>query len=230
VSKIVSVLLPTRGRVKKLAESLESLERTVTNIADVEVLVRVDIDDPTTFDFLTKQPHKFDLGVIHGPRGNGYADLHLMYNRLCEVSKGRFLFLWNDDATMLTPGWDVEIGRHDDGKPCYVTSKLVDSRGRDNWLFPIVHRTWFEATGHFSMSPHNDTYVYNAFRPFPQLFRPSNVTIQHHALELIKQNDQTSADAQKWWPTTKKDWDSPQVQQALASDIAKLRGLVNKDP
>ena len=151
-----------------------------------------------------------------------------MYNDMCVLAQGRFLFLWNDDAVMLTPGWDLEIERHDDGKPCYLMSGLVDGRGRDNYLFPIVHRSWYDVTGHFSMSAHNDTYVYAAFAPYPQLFRSTNISIQHDALQLIKNGDKTSEDAKKWWPTTKKMFDSPSVQAALADDTKKLAELVKQ--
>jgi len=167
----------------------------------------------------------FDIKVTAGPRGNGYADLHLMYNRLCLDSQGSFLFLWNDDVTMMTVGWDDMLAQHDDGRACYVTSKVADTRGRDSFLFPIVHRSYYEALGHFSRSPHNDTYIYSVFKPYPEAFRHADITVYHHALQI---DDATGQDARKWWPKTKSDWDSRDVQEALAQDTIKLGELLKR--
>jgi hypothetical protein len=210
---------------------LEKSLRSLIDLADlklnqdIEIIVKCDDDDVATSRWLESHPELYSV-YTSGPRGNGYADLHLMYNQMCVLSRGKFLFLWNDDAVMLTPGWDLEIAQHDDGKPCYLLNGLVDGRGRDSFLFPIVHRSWYEVTGHYSASPHNDTYIYNAFRPFPQLFRLTNINIQHDALQNL--NDLTSKEAQKWWPVTKKGWDSPEVQNALAEDIKRLGELVKQ--
>jgi hypothetical protein len=225
---LATVLLPTRGRPDSLARSLESLESYVTYPEDVEIWIRVDNDDKATQDFLdARGRRKILVHRVVDFRGNGYADLHLMYNQLCQNAEGRFLFLWNDDALMLTNGWDRELVKHDDGKPCYLRSGISDGRGRDSHLFPIVHRSWYDTCGHFSMSPHNDTYIYNAFAPYPQLFRHTNITVRHNALEMLA--DTTSQEAQRWWPTTKKGWDSPEVQNALRSDITKLGELVKQN-
>lgn len=229
VDRLVTVMVPTRNRVPLLEKSLQSLLNTADLELNkqIEITVRHDDDDEATSRFLMNNPQLWST-VVHGPRGRGYADLHLMYNEMCVLARGRFLFLWNDDAEMLTPGWDLEIARHDDGKPCYLTSKLVDGRGRDEYLFPIVHRSWYDVTGHFSMSPHNDTYVVAAFKPYPQLFRPTEISVKHNALDLIRQGDPTSEEARKWWPTTKAQWGSPEVQQALEADTVKLGELVKQ--
>jgi len=225
VSKLVSVMVPSRNRVPLLQRSLETIAKLAQDTTRVQVIVRTDDDDTGTHDWLRAHPDLVNT-VCVGPRGRGYADLHNMYTDMCQNAQGRFLFLWNDDAEMMTTHWDEEIAKHDNGKPCYLLSGLQDTRGRDSYLFPIVHRSWFEATGRFSASPHNDTYIFHAFKPYPQLFLATGITIKHHALQLL--HDQTSREAQQWWPVTKKGWDSPEVQNALAMDTAKLGQLVKQ--
>lgn len=224
-SPLVTVMVPSRGRVQLLERSLLSLRSMAKDPSRVQVVARVDADDRATVEFVNTRKDLVS-NVITAPRGRGYADLHLMYNDMCKLAQGRFLFLWNDDATLVSHDWDEDLARFDDGKICYINSNLNDGRGRDVYLFPIVHRSWYDTTGHFSMSPHNDTYVYNAFCGFPQLFRHSGITIRHDALQLL--HDTTSREAQQWWPTTKSGWNSPEVQNALATDIAKLRELVKQ--
>lgn len=227
-ARLVSLLLPTRGRVEKLEESLRSLEETVSCAADVEVLIRADEDDIATVQHLAISRYKFHVGVFVGPRHNGYADLHTYYNELCEFANGRFLFLWNDDATMVTEGWDLQLATHDVDKLCYVKSRIRDGRGRDRWLFPIVHRSYYELLGHFSLSAHNDTYVYSVFSNFPATFCDTDITIHHHALENLKQKDTTTLEAKQWWSTTKALWDSEEVQNGLRADVQKVHELLKQ--
>lgn len=222
------MLLPTRGRLKKLDESLSSLEATVSSSSNIEVVARVDEDDVQTLDFLRSNPRTFDVSIIVGSRGNGYADLHLMYNAMCARARGRFLFLWNDDAVMKTADWDLELAKHDDGKLCYLRSKVSDSRNRDSFLFPIVHRSYYDTLGHFSLSPHNDTYVHSVFTRLPGTFRGTNIVVDHRALELLQENDQTSVEASSCWPATKADWGSDRVQNGIADDSTKLAELLKQ--
>jgi len=219
-SKLVSVMVPTRRRTALLKRSLESLRATcdLPFNDQIEVIVRCDDDDKETQEFLMENKDLWTT-LVHGPRGAGYADLHVMYNEMCHLATGRFLFLWNDDAIMLTPGWDLELARHDDGKLCYLTSGLHDGRGRDQFLFPIVHRSYYDVLGVFSRSAHNDTYVYSVFKHFPYTFRSTEITIQHDALQI---NDVTSMEAKSHWHHTKSHWDSLEVQQGLATDVARL--------
>lgn len=223
---VVSVMVPSRGRVELLKRSLESLLNTCDLALNrqVEIIVRVDDDDKETERFLLHNTHLFTT-MITGSRGKGYADLHNMYNEMCRMARGRFLFLWNDDATMLTPGWDLEIAAHTDDKLCYLRSWVADTRGRDQFLFPIVHRSFYDVLGHFSLSAHNDTYIFAALKRWPELFRNTNIVIQHHALET---HDQTSVEAKACWDETKTKWDGPEVQDGLAEDIDRLEWLLKQ--
>jgi len=225
---LVSVLVPTRNRVKLLEKSLRSLKDNarLDFKQKIEIIIKLDEDDVATQNWVIQNNAELWTTLLPGPRGRGYADLHVYYNDMCRLARGEFLFLWNDDAEMLTPGWDLEINRQLDGKPCYLQSEVSDIRGRDAFLFPIVHRSWYDSCGHFSMSPHNDTYVFNAFIKYPQLFRKTAIVVRHAALQNL--HDITSLEARGWWPTTKRGWGSPEVQDSLASDIKRLGELVKQ--
>lgn len=224
MSKLVTLMLPTRGRFESFSRSMASLRDTASDFSDVEVLARIDDDeaDPDRY-------AKLVSNLIVGPRGRGYADLHLMYNEMCAKAQGRFLFLWNDDAVMLGKNWDDELRRFDNGKLCYIMTTLSDKRGKHqrNNYFPIVHRSYYDELGHFSLSAHNDTYIWEAMKDLPVMWE-SNIHIMHNALTLIAENDQTSKEAMACWPETKSTWVKPEVQVPLATDKAKLRELYKR--
>ena len=99
---MISVLVPSRERPELLARSLDSLGE-----GDLEVLVRVDEDDPRLEGY-SRFP-----GLIVGPR-HGYRRLNHYYNELAERARGDWLLLWNDDSFMETPDW-IDIVRSFDG-------------------------------------------------------------------------------------------------------------------
>jgi len=145
-----------------------------------------------------------------GQRGNGYADLHLMYNELCSHSTGRLLFLWNDDAMMLTPGWDEKLVPFDVGKLCYlnvgvdVGSKAPQS-DKGDLSFPIVHRTYYDVLGHYSPWAHNDTYVYWVLQPFfgHGIHHESGINVRHLIHDYLATGDATSVEGRNMHPQTR---------------------------
>ena len=219
MSFLVSVLVPSRGRVEQLKKSLESLLATCDLALgkQLEIIIRIDNDDRETENFLLSHPQLFTT-MIHGHREKGRADLHHMYNEMCRLARGRFFFMWSDDATMLTPGWDLEIAQHDDGKLCYLRSSVDDSRGRDQFLFPIVHRSYYDVLGHFSRSSHNDMYVFSALKSWPNVFRNTDIVINQRVLSA---NAEVHAAANALW-------DGDEIQAGLQEDVRRIDWLLKQ--
>ena len=55
--KLVSVLIPTRKRVKLLKECLDSLNTKTQDKSLVEILLKIDTDDQETIDFIQQYKH-----------------------------------------------------------------------------------------------------------------------------------------------------------------------------
>lgn len=112
----VSVLVPTRGRVRRLRTMIASFDATTGNSPNAELVFRVDDDDAETRDFLFAWGgHK----VIVGPRYQGYRSMPIFFNELYRASTGDVLMCGNDDMVFKTPGWAplilAEANRHEDG-------------------------------------------------------------------------------------------------------------------
>jgi len=89
----------------------------------------------------------------------GYRNLHVYVNELSARATGDWLFLWNDDALMTTPGWDEEIAKFN-GQMVVVNPQTNHGNHQfGNCIFPIIPKRMFDLLGHFSLSNHNDTYV-----------------------------------------------------------------------
>lgn len=143
---MISVLCPTRLRPDRLADSLESLQKTGIR-GNYEVLLAVDPDDLTDYEL-------FDVDqVIRFGERPGYGRLHEYYNELARSARGEWLMLWNDDCVMTTDRWDQIIEAE---SPALV---LAPHSHHDPLItLPIIPRAWTIACGHYAELLHVDSW------------------------------------------------------------------------
>tara|TARA_R110000824_G_scaffold119083_3_gene272985 strand:- start:20 stop:820 length:801 start_codon:yes stop_codon:yes gene_type:complete len=110
---LVSFLMPVRGAAETTLTSLGSIKDNSSDTVPYEILIRYDEDDDTYQDIIPKIYKLFEgtmgkVKIIIGPR-YGYEGLHHYYNECAAISRGKLLFLWNDDLQILPvkEGWDV---------------------------------------------------------------------------------------------------------------------------
>lgn len=186
---MISVLVPSRGRPELLQESIDSL-----GVGDFEILAYVDNDDPCLSEYM-KVPTTYTLvGKRHG-----YPGLNHYINDLCKIATGDWLFLWNDDALMKTPDWWKKVPETD--KPEVIN---FDANPLNN-LFPLVSRQVYETLGHFSLSPHNDSWVQDIANQVGIHTHVPGVEIYHRRMEL---NDKTKSETQAAYATTSPAYDA----------------------
>lgn len=106
---LVSVLIASRKRMKRLCSSVESIFRTATS-KDFEVLVRFDDDDNESLNNLHMlDKFKEKLKYIVGPRFNGYNSHPVFMDELSAIAQGDWLFFLDDDGVILGKGWDEKL-------------------------------------------------------------------------------------------------------------------------
>jgi glycosyltransferase involved in cell wall biosynthesis len=208
---LISVLLPSRGRPEALAESVGSLRHLATDPDRVEVLVASDDDDPPT----DRAARALGARSLVGPRW-GYPRLQMYVNALAHHANGTWLLLWNDDARMLTKGWDERVAEAEPGVlwPSHNDSPMLN-------IFPVVHRRLVELLGHFSLSAHCDSWVQDVAQAVG-IHHRIPVGILHDRFDLTGgHDDQTYRDAQAGYRTA--DYHSPEMSAARQRDIETLR-------
>ena len=162
----ISILLPTRGRVEAVKKSVLSIINHSIEPENIEILYRIDDDDEDTLS------HVEELKTLHthtqiliAPRYEGYQSLHIFTNELCAISTGKWLWLWNDDAKVMTKGWDLIFDdlKAQQREPALIQigeKKMYSPESQNLFVspFPIINRKVYEKLGHFSASYYNDTY------------------------------------------------------------------------
>ncbi|MDE2095749.1 MAG: glycosyltransferase family 2 protein [Patescibacteria group bacterium] len=181
---MVSVLLPTRGRVPWLVESIDTLYSLAWDPAEIEVLFRADDDDDATIEACRKLLSLIPGRLFVGPRGGGYHDMCLWINHLASQARGDWLLVWNDDVTMTTQWWDqylyhTRIDLHhrirlDDISALHI--KTLEDPAATEFMF--VRRKMTQILGHYAMSPHSDNYIV-AITGFLGMLFPSTIEVSH---------------------------------------------------
>lgn len=162
---LVSVLLPTRGRSQSLCEAIDSIYSLAKDKGSCEFILKIDDDDLETQATAKALSAIIPLKMIVSPRGNGYHDMHHWVNEMSSLATGDWLFLFNDDARMKTHDWDklltdmhvVESIEGISDICVLVLNTLNRPHARE---FMLVRRSLYQILGHYSLSPHNDRWMY----------------------------------------------------------------------
>ena len=157
-----SFLLPTRKRPIACIQSICSIFNNASCKQCFEILLAFDEDDTASLQQIKTfcESNSVQFQYIISER-YGYNNLHEYVNKLCSISKGTYLWLWNDDASMLTTNWDVLfcefLAEH---KNEVSEWSVFDFSYNDyNFIFPCIQKAWYNTLGHFSLNCHCDTWI-----------------------------------------------------------------------
>lgn len=217
--------MPSRGRPDSLAESVASLLALAKDPASVEVLVAADPDDPGTADAARSLD---GVRLWTAPERYGYMRLHRYYNRLAAMAEGEWLLgTWNDDARMLTPGWDEIIEAQ---QPGVLWSATRGMHGGNFW--PCWPRAWSDAWGHVALCANVDVWVSEVGGRLGRQWQIP-VEILHDRFDVTGgHDDQTYAEGRKVMGAyaNHPDYDSPANREARIRDSLTARRLMEGRP
>jgi hypothetical protein len=232
-SKTVSVLLPTRGRTETLKRSLQSLVDTASDLTKVEILFGLDEDDPEVIQYIKTEiaPMLQNTGVE--ARANifkplGYENLHTYVNTLAGNANGEWLFFWNDDGIMLTPGWDTKISAYT-GQFKLLAPK-DNHNGHPYAIFPIVPRDWYILMGHLSQNAQNDAWL-SHIAYMLDIFERIDVEFLHDRADLTGNNDDATFRNRKYMegnPADPNDFGHSDMQNARVATAHKIAWFLEK--
>lgn len=159
----ISLLLPSRGRPEGIQRLFRSIEEMTSNPAAVEVILRLDEDDPSSRGITSDV---FHVHEIVGPRVSMGE-----YNTACmKAARGDILVCANDDMLVRTPAWDQLLIDFHEGIPdgVYLAYGNDLIKGRGLCTFPIMSRRTCETLS----------------APFPATY--AGQLIDYHLMDLFK--------------------------------------------
>jgi len=197
MSNSISVLLPARGRPDHLRESVASCFELATDPDNVEVLIRLDDDDPHLDSELRILRHfgaSKRIVVFTGYR-LGYQNMHEMYGGLALHSEGDWLVNWNDDMQFITQGWDALLR---EAPPFSIQFPRRDTTQTTDYTVPVTGRSIFIALGHLSKNAYCDAWIsdFSAFAGTSVI--RDDIVFRHQRLDDQTLKDQGLVGGKEW--------------------------------
>ena len=199
--KKISLLCPSRQRVKKTDRFLDSLYKTTENLENLEVLILLDEEEkfyPDYKNLIEKYNNIKDIIKINSKTLLTNPE---RMNYLSSISSGEIILPCNDDMIFLTNKWDNLL--------CYEFSKADINEPFSVWLrcdrkytyfdasaFPAINRYWLEKLGYLSPSQfknwYQDTWICDLGRRTHLFIISKHIKVkQFHALHYKEEIDDT---------------------------------------
>ncbi|MCP3940380.1 MAG: glycosyltransferase family 2 protein [Desulfobacteraceae bacterium] len=156
MTKSISLLLPTRGRPRRLNRMLQSVFSNAQNPTEVEVVLRIDDDDVKILDIINVAS-KYPVKIVKGkPQSMGALNTDCYRH-----STGDIIILVNDDIVIQTKNWDYVIKERfqflEDKIFLGYPNDLHKKRGMAT--FPILHRDTLSLLEDPFPSEYERTYI-----------------------------------------------------------------------
>lgn len=175
MSKLVSLLMPSRSRYDYCRDSMISVFENCHDPEQVEIILCTDDDDSYNYQWVNDFAWRSHVVPLEFPR-YGNMNLHKYINHAALRSDSKWLMLWNDDVKMITKGWDKFL------RETGVLFETLSPNVRQlpmSCLFPIIPRKWVEITGRFSGVCSNDSWVERISRNLGILRLLPEIEISH---------------------------------------------------
>ena len=240
MSKVISILTPTRQRVNRLSEFALSVYQHTEEKNRVEMLMYIDTDDPTKeqyMDFLLHIQSEFqDILRIHFVFGKPKS-VSKSWNDLYERCIGDIIIMGNDDLLYRTPSWDrmveLESNKFEDEIYCMW---MDDKINRENHCaFPIVSRKWCETLGYFTPGVfhfgYNETWVFDIAKKIGRCQFLGGVVAEHMHFAVNKAPKDATYSRNRWegqnyYELDREIFESVEMLQKRTEDALKLKKVM----
>lgn len=216
----IAVLCPSRQRRNALTESVASLRHTAHHWDRVQVVVRIDTDDPQHDDYLALDGVDNTTVLVGDP--HGYRGLWRYYNDCAAATNADWLLMWNDDVLMRTRHWDDRIAEHTGRFVCL--GPHTEPHGQAFTIIPAVPRTWYQVVGHLSLNSQADFWLMDIAKELG-IYEWIDVHTLHNRADITGANcDATYAarnyDSERYY--------SPEQAAERAVDTARLKAWLRR--
>lgn len=112
----ISFMVVDRGHPDGVMTCIKSVFELATYPEKIEMVIRIDDDDPTDiFDVLKDSDfiNSYNIKIYVGKR-YGFKNMHRYWNELFALTVGDILIPWGEGINMMEKGWDEELYKYRD--------------------------------------------------------------------------------------------------------------------
>jgi hypothetical protein len=114
INPLISIILPTRGRIDLLKILLNNITSTSDhNNNNYEIIIKVDSDDISSLEQIQEIcKEKDNIYIIISSRRKGYVNLINFLEDMTYLSHGKYILALADDAQILTQNWNTILEKY----------------------------------------------------------------------------------------------------------------------
>ena len=185
----ISILTPSRERPDRCLNFYNSVLETAKYPDNVELLFRIDNDDPKLNDYI-KNIKNLTIGDP--------ISISISWNEIANKCTGNLLIMGNDDQLYETNNWDSilldKVIKYKDEIYCaWFNDNLHQVR---HCAFPIISRKWYNTLGYFSPGIfnffYNDTWIFDIAKRLDRLEYIYEVSVPHYHWTRSRKMDNTT--------------------------------------
>lgn len=222
----ISVTFASRGRPDSLITAVTSLTQNAARPGDLEIIIAVDPDDDASHDLVQDGHLPAPARLWTAPERFGYNNLHLYLNALAKQATGDWVFWFNDDMLMQTPGWDDIIDTH---RPAVIWP-YANHVPHAN-IAPAWPRAWSERLGQASPYTNMDTYWQRIGEALGRHDRVPVFIVHNRADVTGENNDETYAEGRKLLGAEgmAPGWDEAEFVRRWTADALVIHALLAQE-
>lgn len=155
---MISILTPARGRFDQTKDVIDSTYDLADYPDEVEMIWRVDEDDPDLTPRIGELKRYPNIKWIVGDKMDGYASLDIMVNEMAAESNGDLIGTWGNDAWFMDKGWDTQFKEWSGDDIAVIQIAKNESNGFAT-QFPFITRRVYNILGHYCQHTSIDDYI-----------------------------------------------------------------------
>jgi len=184
----IALLVPSRERINKKKELIQSIINTVADINNITLYFGIDSDDPTRLQAnKLAEEHKF-IKIVNIPSIGKFQNLGVLWNICAKASTEEILAMIGDDMVFMTKNWDIEVIKEFDDEHCpkdhFKMLYCYDGwHGNRIAVNAFLHRIYMDITGYFMREEFPvdkvDIWMQQIFFAFGRLKYRKDIHIEH---------------------------------------------------
>ncbi len=215
---MISVVLPTLKRLDLAIDTIHNVYTKAANPDNVEVMLAFKTDDLESVAHIDELPDYPNLRWTLVKYDFGYQNLHDVTNEAASRCLGDAIGMFNDDATILTRGWDQMIEASLLRDPWSVTQIGAFTQ------FPFVSRKVFNCLGHYALHYSLDDYITYVARE-AGIERRVPVMVHH----VHKKDDAVAEDRQRVIDYMFATFHSKATRMLIRCDAERIKEAMSND-
>jgi hypothetical protein len=184
----IALLVPSRERIDKKKQLIDSIKSTVKDIDNVSLYFGIDEDDPVREQAAVFCKENTFIKIVNIKNNGKFLNLGVLWNICARESNEDIISMIGDDMVFITKNWDEEILKEFEYPQCPKDNFKMVHCYDGKWgpkiaVNAFIHRSYMDLTGYFMREEFPvdkvDIWLQQIYMAFGRLVYRGDIHIEH---------------------------------------------------